>query len=149
VAEDSGELERRRQEAGLRQPESELVEGEPTNLVSFVATQWHQGPLPEPGSYEAYERIHPGSAERILRLAERSMDLTEAEASHRRDVESKVVNHNIKHEDRSQKIATAFGTVGLVAGIVFISVGLSVEGLVALLVPLGAFISRFLDSRKR
>ncbi|MFP4649283.1 MAG: DUF2335 domain-containing protein [Halorhodospira sp.] len=34
------------------------------------ATRHHQGPLPPAGEFQAYEHAHPGSAERILRMAE-------------------------------------------------------------------------------
>jgi uncharacterized membrane protein len=41
----------------------------------------HRGPLPSPGVLADYDRVHPGLAERIVRLAE-------DEAKHRRSMES-------------------------------------------------------------
>lgn len=38
-----------------------------------VATSW-QGPMPQPSDFESYERTLPGSADRILRMAEKALD---------------------------------------------------------------------------
>jgi uncharacterized membrane protein len=40
-------------------------------------TEIWQGPLPHPAALEQYEDILPGTADRIIRLAERGMDLAE------------------------------------------------------------------------
>ena len=34
-----------------------------------VGSHWN-APLPHPNDFEHYERVHPGSADRILRMAE-------------------------------------------------------------------------------
>jgi uncharacterized membrane protein len=41
--------------------------------VTIQARQWN-GPLPPPAALEQFERIIPGSAERILRMAEKEQD---------------------------------------------------------------------------
>lgn len=117
---------------------------EHTQSASFFEARWHSGPLPSAEDYGRYESVHPGSAERILALAERAMVLTEQEAAHRHQVEDEVVGANLKNQNRGQIIAAVLAFIGLVAGITFIALGQSVEGLIALLVPLGAFVSRFL-----
>jgi uncharacterized membrane protein len=134
--------------------DGESVEGEvvdedrasapPQGLIQFLAKS-HSGPLPTSEDYARYEMVLPGSAERIMQLAERAMALTEGEAQHRRKVEDDVVGHNVKVESRAQWIASGFGIAGFATAIVFAILGLSVEGLIALIVPLGVFISRFLN----
>ena len=42
----------------------------PATVTSRVSAQW-VGPLPPPAALEAFEQAHPGSAERIITMAER------------------------------------------------------------------------------
>ncbi len=38
---------------------------------SFLGIKIHQGPLPSPADFEAYEHAQPGAADRLLAMAER------------------------------------------------------------------------------
>lgn len=49
-----------------------------THRVSHVSMH-HEGPLPMASEYAAYERVHKGSANRILKMAEKALD---AETNH-------------------------------------------------------------------
>jgi uncharacterized membrane protein len=49
-----------------------------------VAAQYHSGPIPDPSTLERYDKILPGAAERILRMAEE-------QSAHRRDIEKYVI----------------------------------------------------------
>ncbi|MXY74971.1 MAG: DUF2335 domain-containing protein [Acidimicrobiia bacterium] len=40
-----------------------------TGVSLQVGSHWN-APLPHPNDFEHYERVHPGSADRILRMAE-------------------------------------------------------------------------------
>jgi uncharacterized membrane protein len=111
---------------------------------AWMAAQVRTGPLPEAAEFQKYEAVLPGAADRILRITERAMDLTEREAGHRHEVERSVVGANIKNQSRGQWIATFFGIVGFGAAIAFVVAGQNVAAFVAVLVPLGAFISRFI-----
>jgi uncharacterized membrane protein len=53
--------------------ESAGEQGEKTELVRAAAVH-HQGPLPAPDVFRQYEEIHPGTAERIVQMAEREQD---------------------------------------------------------------------------
>lgn len=79
---------------------------------SFVRAQYSemQGPLPPPSILAGYDEVHPGLAERIVRLAE-------DEAAHRRGLQTKVVDHNLVYESRAQRFALAamLSIVGLAA----------------------------------
>lgn len=70
------------------------------------------GPIPDPRSLEAYEKILPGAAERILKMAE-------SEALHRRefidkglhsDIEAQRQELNIKNKQLNTEIAIEVGT---------------------------------------
>ena len=51
-----------------------------------VTAIWH-GPLPHPAALRQYEEILPGTAERIIKLAERGMDLTERQSAEQHEAE--------------------------------------------------------------
>jgi uncharacterized membrane protein len=40
----------------------------------LIATATYQGPLPDPMAFNAYNQILPGSADRILKMAEKAQD---------------------------------------------------------------------------
>ncbi len=58
--------------------------GSPATPQAVVAFAAHSGPLPDPATLANYERLVPGTAERILRWAEQ-------EAEHRRALEREAV----------------------------------------------------------
>lgn len=55
-------------------------------IVATMVRRVHSGPLPAPETYAQYEAVHPGAAERILRMAEKEQD-------HRHGSENKVIFH--------------------------------------------------------
>ena len=70
-----------------------------------TALYQHQGPLPDAGSYERYNMVLPGAADRILRMAE-------TEADHRRSGERKDQEINRKYYDsftRDSLLGLVFG----------------------------------------
>jgi uncharacterized membrane protein len=52
--------------------------------ISHVELQSHSGPLPAPEQLQKYEEVYPGTAERIIVMAEKQSD-------HRRALERKMV----------------------------------------------------------
>jgi uncharacterized membrane protein len=48
----------------------------------------HQGPLPSPKDFEAYDRVLRGAADRILRMAEK-------QAAHRQDLKSRALKGDL------------------------------------------------------
>ena len=67
----------------------------------------HSGPLPHPEILSGYEKVLPGSADRILKMAEKQQD-------HRTSIENKLVNA----ENQSRLL-------GLVAGFLIATFGLA------------------------
>lgn len=67
---------------------------EPERLPSLelkqlrVRQQYYEGPIPDPGTLREFESIVPGSAARIIAMAERQLD-------HRTGLESKALHHEI------------------------------------------------------
>ena len=55
------------------------------NVVSAIIQRKYSGPIPPPSSLRGYEEVLPGSADRILSMAER-------QSQHRQDMEKKMVN---------------------------------------------------------
>ena len=72
-----------------------------------IQTQQWSAPLPPPDALEHYERIAPGAAERILRMAER-------EQEHRIESETKTLEVAAKDAKRGQW----FGAIAIYAAIV-------------------------------
>lgn len=65
-----------------------------------------QAPLPAPDDFAQYEQILPGSAERILRMAE-------IQASHRQNMERQMIIANIRSERRGQWFGLIVSIVAL------------------------------------
>lgn len=72
---DSGEIGRGTPDGGVEQgqPDSSRVDGTGEG-VQQVALQWRSAPLPTVDEFAGYERIQPGAANRIITMAEKSLD---------------------------------------------------------------------------
>lgn len=88
---------------------SQLFEKSPTEfkklIIAASRTQHYQGPVPHPKILKEYEEILPGSAERMLSMAEK-------EQNHRHQMEIKEINIDqnyqsgeTKREQRGQYLA--------------------------------------------
>ena len=94
------------------------------------------GPLPPPNHLEQYERILPGAAERILKMAE-------DQSLHRRSLEAKVIHSGVTDSKRGLWFGlimglSCFGLVGFCA-----SLGLQLlAGIIAAL-DLGSLVGVF------
>jgi uncharacterized membrane protein len=68
------------------------------NRVVNLVRQDFAGPLPHPSTLEGYEHVLPGSAERILIIAEKQLD-------HRINTESLLAREQLKQSGRGQHYA--------------------------------------------
>ena len=99
--------------------------------IAQVIHQRFQGPLPSPDSFAAYERVLPGAADRILKMAE-------SQSGHRQGLESRALWGDL--------IKAMMGTVlayitfaGAMAGAVYLLANdKPLYGLAALVAALGA-----------
>jgi len=85
----------------------------------------------------AYDKILPGAAERILRMAEK-----EQEVSNKIDIKL------TKYVGRGQLFGFVLGLVTIIGGILLIYVGKDIGGLTSLLSGLGALLWAYLHGQK-
>jgi uncharacterized membrane protein len=115
-------------------PEHRLRPGQGRNggLLHHTQTQTiYQGPLPRPDDFEAYNRVLPGAADRILRMAEK-------QAAHRQDLENRALRGDLAKSMMGTVLAyITFG--GSMFGAVYLLLhDKPIESLAALIVALGS-----------
>lgn len=130
------------QSAGIvRQPPNQQQE---IARQQVVGISW-SGPLPDPAILAAYERLLPGSAQRIF-------DRSDMQSDHRMKLELTVVEGAERRANRGQWMALAIALVGLaVTGGAFYTgheVGGSIVGGGVLVNLAGIFIYGRYDQRK-
>lgn len=122
----------------------EILEGEidnPRHHGGSVTEHWWEGPLPPPQALEYYEQVLPGAADRVLRMAERQVDIREArESTVRMAMEGEVsVQTTLAEGDRDalkRGQYLAAGISALVAGLSFAGMFLTPWAAVGFAVPL-------------
>lgn len=110
--------------------------------VTHRRTEVFSGPLPPPHFIEEYERILPGSFDRILRMAEKQAD-------HRHELEQRAVRADARHQ--------LFGVIGgfllaalLIAGAIYLlAQGRRLDGFSVLGTVIGQVLGAFVYTRKR
>lgn len=88
----------------------------PSNTRLMVARSYFSGPLPPPKQLEEYEKILPGAADRILKMAER-------QSSHRQKMEEMIVRSNTRDSHYGVVFAFLLGLVIICGGIYLASIG--------------------------
>lgn len=81
------------------------------------------GPLPPPNVLEYYEKILPGSAERILKMAEE-------QSRHRRSLEEKVINSDISNSKHGLLFGFFIGIVAFSTTILLAYFGYPISGVI-------------------
>jgi len=109
----------------------------PVALTKTVTSATFAGPLPPPGALAAYEQIHPGSADRIIRMAE-------AQSGHRQDLERHVIQGNVTAQARGQWFAFILGAIAIGGGVGLAATGHSLEGLASLVTAVTALAGVFI-----
>lgn len=104
-------------------------------IVMTMVRKSHSGPLPSPEMYAEYESAHPGSAERILQMAEK-------EQAHRHLNEGKMVTHEYGVRYTSQ--VGAILALVLLCGTVAYCASQGQELSAALIGALGTIVIAFL-----
>ena len=84
------------------------------------------GPIPHPSIIQQYERILPGSADRIFKVAE-------AQSSHRQKLESSVIKSDISNERLGMYLSFIVIIIFIIAGVFLLINNKPVEGLLTLL----------------
>jgi uncharacterized membrane protein len=99
------------------------------------------GPLPPPAMLEQYNRVFPGCAERIVRMAEE-------QAHHRQGLEQSVIQSKIANERRGQWFAFALGMAGVVGAVYLLATGRRLAGFGVFLVSLGGLVGTFIVTQR-
>ena len=99
------------------------------------------GPLPLPEHLSEYERVSPGAAERIIRMAE-------SQADHRRTTESKIIDAGIRLASGGQIFAFVIGMTALLGGIGLMAFDKSITGVATSLSALATLVGVFVWSER-
>lgn len=99
-----------------------------------------EGPIPHPEFFEKYENTLPGSAERILSMAERQQ-------SHRIEMEKKVISEGLVKERRGQIFGFVLFILCLITSVVFIYFGLPKFGGILATISAIAVVGLFLGGK--
>lgn len=102
----------------------------------------YNGPLPIPSHLEAYENILPGSADRIITMAEK-------EAEHRHDMETKAIEFAQRDARRGQTFTFIIVMASLIGGIILILNGDSIIGFASLISSLAILAGAFIYDNKK
>ncbi len=81
-----------------------------------IRLQAYSGPIPPASELEKYETGLPGSANRIIKMAEDQKD-------HRIDIEKQVINSQVKDKKRGQIFAFCLGIAGILASVIIAYLG--------------------------
>ncbi len=117
--------------ANLQHPES----SKPETRHLITATSF-AGPLPPPQILEDYNRIVPGSANRILSMAEKQAD-------HRRHLESQITSSDITNSRVGLVFGLVIGLSGIAAATVIAIYGNPQAGVGMGLLTLGSLVGVF------
>ena len=103
-----------------------------SKLVGTQVYQQHRGPLPSPEQLEKYEKFIPGSAERIIKMAEDGFN-------HRHRIEKETLKIVNEDRRRGQWMAFILGTLGILSavflglkGYSFSSIGVGLLGTIVI-----------------
>lgn len=89
---------------------------------SLTATaESFSGPIPPPAILEQYNTIVPNAAERILKMAEN-------QASHRHQIESKVIDSEIKNSRTGLHYGLIIGLAAIIGGTICTLKGFQIAG---------------------
>lgn len=115
----------------------------PETLAQFAITAHHfSGPLPPPEILRKYDELLPGSAERIIAMAER-------QGAHRQGLESEVVKSNCKNERLGMVFGFIICVMAIAAGIYAVTMGKEGFGIAAIISALAAPMAVFIYGKSR
>jgi uncharacterized membrane protein len=100
------------------------------------------GPLPPPAMLEQYNRVFPGCAERIIKMAE-------DQGRHRQGLEQAVVQSKIANERRGQVFAFVIGLTGILGAVYLVAIGRSLAGFGVFVGSLGSLIGVFIVAYRK
>lgn len=82
----------------------------------------YSGPIPSPDLLKGFEEVCSGSADRIITMAEK-------QSEHRRNIENKVVDSQIRDSKRGMIFGFIISVVGIIGGLFLIAMDKGTAGL--------------------
>lgn len=114
----------------------------PSNKTLLAHAAW-SGPLPPPDALRGFDAVIPGSAERILKMAE-------TEQNHRLDMEQRGLTAEISDTRRGQFLGALIAVVALGAAAYSAAIGAHWSVSVALVgIPLMGVVKAIIDRRSK
>lgn len=110
--------------------------------ITRVMAEYTSGPLPPPSMLRGYEEVLPGAADRIFTLMEQ-------QSIHRHDLETKMLDSDVRSRDRGQVFAFVLCFIVIVGGFVAILAGQELTGMAAILTAVAGVAATFLVTRRR
>ncbi len=111
------------------------------NQIQSVQVQQFSGPLPHPDMLRQYNDYVPGSADRIIAMAEQQQE-------HRQALEKTVVGSNTRNERLGQWFAFVIFLVVIVASTFLISIGKGISGMSTLIGATATYATLFVYSKR-
>lgn len=106
-----------------------------------VREEYFSGPLPSPDALFGYNQALPGTADRIIALAER-------EASHRHAVERQLVNIHGRNSTFGIVLAFVLGLAAILGGVYAAVHGADIAGAGVVLTAIGSLAGVFVVQRR-
>lgn len=106
-----------------------------------ILEAYYSGPLPPPSLLRDYDEIVPGSADRIITLAEK-------QSNHRRELEAARIHADIGMSKTGMWLGFVLALVFIVGAFVLIALGHTLEGFAAAAVPIAAIVGSYLFTRR-
>lgn len=119
----------------------QLEKNEKKQLIAARFSQEFSGPIPHPELFAKYEDVLPGSADRILKMAE-------IQSEHRQHLEKSVINSNIQDSKRGQYFAFILALVLIIGGFYLIANDKDLSGFSLIIGSTGTLVGIFIYGRK-
>lgn len=116
------------------------IHQEKKGLQVTAETAIFSGPIPHPRILEQYEKILPGSADRIIKMSEN-------QSNHRQRLENFLVGNRLRNEMIGMLSGFVLAIVTIVGGIWCILIGKALSGLAAVITPLIGLVSVFIYTK--
>ncbi len=126
----------------IQVPREELENIVKHQVRTEIRQEIFQGPLPHPDHLKKYDEVCPGAAEKIV-------SAFISQSKHRMELETKVVDSNIKNEKRGQVFAFIIALIGIGAGILLLVIGKEISGFAAFFGTLASLTAVFIVGKKK
>lgn len=108
----------------------------------LIQGQIHAGPIPAPDEIGEYERILPGSADRLIRMAEK-------EQGHRHQLQLRGQRHQVGITFIGQLFAFLMGISGIAGGVFLVKSDKPITGFGVFFTSLATLMGVFFYNRRR